>query len=177
VQARSDRCLLALLVACALFGAACGYRKDVVVSREKMQGLLDKKFPVEKDIVVAKLKLETPKVYFRGDNIGMSLRYAGSFWGKSATGQVTFDGQLDYKPEKGAFYLSNIAIGELGVNENDFADKEKLKGKMLAVLNAVLPHIPVYSLDQKDFKHQLAKLLLKRLHVEGENLILTMGIG
>jgi hypothetical protein len=164
------------LLALVLSTAACGYQKDVTVSREKIQGLLEQKFPIEKDAVLAKLKLNSPKVYFQGSDIGMKLQYESSLLGKSVAGEVSFHGAPVYKPEEGAFYLSSLTIVEFTVDEHNLSDKEKFRAKVSSVLDAVIPRVPLYRLKQEDFKHQLAKLLLKRIRVEGENLILTMGI-
>jgi hypothetical protein len=161
----------------ALSGAACGYQTDVKVSRDKIQDLLEKKFPIEKDAVLAKLSLHSPKVYFQGGNaIGMRLQYTAGLLGKQAVGEVAFHGPPVYKPEEGAFYLSALTIDEFTINDDSLSHKEKLRARVSSVLDAVIPHVPLYRLRQQDFKHKLAKLLLKSVRVEGEDLILTMGL-
>jgi hypothetical protein len=165
------------LVGWALSAAACGYQADVKVSRDKIQNLLEKKFPIEKDAVVAKLSLHSPKVFFHGGNqIGMRLRYDAGMFGKHAVGEVAFHGPPVYKPEEGAFYLAGLTIDEFTIDDDSLSHKEKLRGRVSSVLDKVIPHVPLYRLRPQDFKHKLAKLLLKQVRVEGEELILTMGL-
>ena len=166
-----------ILLAATLSAAACGYQADVKVSRDKIQNLLEKKFPIEKDAVIAKLTLQSPKVFFHGGNqIGIRLQYDAGILGKHAVGEVAFHGPPVYKPEEGAFYLSGLTIDEFTINEDSLSHKDKLWGRVSSVLDKVIPHVPLYHLRQQDFKHKLAKLLLKKVRVEGEELILTMGV-
>jgi hypothetical protein len=174
---RGIRQLETVLFCLALSGAACGYQTDVRVSRDKIQNLLEKKFPIEKDVVLAKLTLHSPKVIFHGGNqIGLRLQYDAGLLGKHAVGEVAFHGPPVYRSEEGAFYLSALTIDELTINDDSLSHKEKLRARISSVLDAVMPHVPLYHLRQQDFKHKLAKLLLKQVRVEGDELILTMGL-
>jgi hypothetical protein len=147
------------------------------VSRDKIQGLLEKKFPIVKDAVLAKLTLHSPKVFFHGGNhIGIRLQYDAGVLGKQAAGEVAFHGPPVYRADEGAFYLSSLTIDELTINDDSLSQKEKLRERISSVLDAVIPHVPLYHLRQQDFKHKLAKLLLKQVRVEGEELVLTMGL-
>jgi hypothetical protein len=176
MKTAESMCLRMILLALALSTAACVNQKDVAVPREKIQGLLEQKFPIDKDVLLAKLTLRSPKVYFQGNDLGMRLQYAASLLGKVVAGQVAFHGAPVYRPEEGAFYLSSLTIAEFSVDEHNLSNKEKLREKVSVMLDAVMPHVPLYRLKQEDFKHLLAKLLLKKIRVEGENLILTMGL-
>jgi hypothetical protein len=166
-----------ILLAATLSNVACGYRADVKVSREKIQNLIEKKFPIEKDAVLAKLSLHSPKVLFHGGSqIGMRLQYDAALLGKHALGEIAFHGPPVYKPEEGAFYLSALTIDEFTINDDSLSHKEKLRDRVSSVLDKVIPHVPLYRLRQQDFKQKLAKLLLKQVRVGDEDLVLTMGL-
>jgi len=138
--------------------------------------MLDKKFPIDKNAVIARLTLDSPSVYFKKKNIGMKLHYYGNFLNKEITGCADFNGHLSYKRDKGAFYLTDFNIADIAVNDANFSNKEKLRAVVLKILNNYLDDYPVYRLDQKDFKHNLAKLMLKNLNIVGESLVITLGI-
>ncbi len=157
-------------------GVACGYQTDVSVPRDKIQALIEKKFPIEKDAVLARVKLQSPAVYFQGNQIGMRLRYEAGVLGKQATGEIAFHGAPVYEADEGAFYLSTLTIADFTVNGDDLPHADKLRERISSVLDAVIPHVALYRLRQQDFKHALAKLLLKQVRVAGESLVLTMGI-
>ena len=164
-----------VLFVLALSGTACSFQKDITINKYEIQNLIDPKFPVEKNVIIAKAELKYPDVYFQGDHLGMKLQYTGRFLKKNAEGQIDFNGSLLYKPEKGAFYLSKIEIVQFSVNKENLLNRDKLQGTIETILNEFICDIPVYQLKQKDFKEKLAKLLLKKVRVENERLILTVG--
>ena len=166
---------VSILFALSLSGVACGFQRDVTIRKYEIQNVIDPQFPVEKDVIIAKAELKYPDIYFNGDHLGMKLQYTGRFLKKPAEGQIDLRGPLIYKPEKGAFYLSKIEIVNFSVNKDSHSSKDKLQGTFEAILGDFIVTIPIYRLKQKDFKEDLAKLQLKKIHVENENLILTMG--
>jgi hypothetical protein len=126
--------------------------------------------------MLAKVRLHSPTVFFQGNDLGLRIEYEAALLGKTATGQLALHGPPVYRPDEGAFYLSQLSIDEFTVDEHSLSHREKLREKTTAVLNHVIPHVPLYHLRQQDFKHRLAQLLLKRVRVEGETLVLTMGL-
>jgi hypothetical protein len=176
MKAPSTKWIARALVFLTLTAGACGYQTDVRVSRDRIQGLVERKFPIEKDAMLAKLKLHSPKVFFQGNDIGLRLEYDAGLLGKSTVGQIVFHGPPVYQPEQGAFYLSRLTIDEFTVDEHSLSHKQKLRDKVTSVLDVVMPRVPLYHLKQQDFKHRLAKLLLKRVRVEDDTLVLTMGL-
>jgi hypothetical protein len=166
----------AVFFALSLSGAACGFQKDITVSRNEIQNKVDLKFPIEKDVIIAKANLKYPEIYFKGNQIGMKLQYTGRFLKKPAEGQIDFHGPLIYKPEKGSFYFSRLEVVNFTVNKESLSNREKLQGIIESILNEFIGDIPVHRLNQRDFKERLAKLLLKKVRVENENLILTVGL-
>jgi hypothetical protein len=175
--------LIIFLVAIGLIGIVLvialkngKFQKEIVISKAEIQEILDKNFPIEKNLGFAKINLESPSVYFENENIGIRLNYSGSIFKKSASGAVDMNSQIIYRQDKGAFYLSNFNIDEIAINDASFADKEKIKTTVSNVLSYYLDDYPIYTLKQRDFKQNLAKLLLKDVRVQGDALVLTMGI-
>jgi hypothetical protein len=152
------------------------FEREIVISQAQIQEIVDQKFPIEKNLGFAKINLESPSIYFKNENIGIRLNYSGSILKKSASGVVDINSQIIYRQDKGAFYLSNFNIDEIAINEASFSDKEKIKTTVSNVLSFYLDDYPIYTLKQKDFKQNLAKLLLKDVKVQGDALVLTMGI-
>jgi len=173
------RKLLSLLILSLVLGLAqsCDtFQKDIIIPQSKIQEEMDKKFPYDKSIVIARLLLDSPLVYFKGENIGMRLNYYGNFLNKEVKGVVDFNGQIVYKQDKGAFYLSDFSIVEIAVNEANYSDQEKLKTAVSNITTNYLNDYAIYRLNQKDFKQNLAKLLLKDIKINGNTLVITVGI-
>jgi hypothetical protein len=170
------RLFLAVLTALILSGTGCAFQADITIPKYAVQNQVDMKFPVEKDVVIAKAELKYPDVYFKGDHIGMRLQYVGRFLKKPAEGLIDFHGPLVYKPEKGAFYLAKIEIVNFTVNKESLSNRDKLQGTLESIINTFIMDVPVHRLKQRDFKEKLARLLLKKVRVKDETLILTVGV-
>jgi len=160
--------LLPLLFGCKAF------QKEVIISRDTIQNALDKQFPYDKSFVIARLTLSEPEVYFKNTNVGINLRYAGNFLEKSVNGKIDLNEHIRY--EKGKFYFDSLEIMELTMEEKEFSSEGKLKKSLLSLIRNYLECFPVYSLKQTNFKQSLAKLLLKDITIDGDNLMILIGL-
>ena len=173
---KTKTAILGLLLSILYLNGCEKFQKDIIIPQTKIQEMVDHKFPFDKNIVIARLTLDSPSVYFKNENIGMKLNYFGNFLNKEVKGVVDFNGQLIYKKDKGAFYLSQFEIVEISINENNYSDMEKLKSSISNITTNYLDDYPVYRLNQKDFKQSLALLFLKEIKVNSSSLIITMGL-
>ena len=170
------RAALFIVITIFFLGGCGGFEKEVLIPRETIQKMVDKKFPYRKDALIAKIGLDTPLVYFKDEDIGLRLNYSANLLDRKISGDIDFRGRIYYEPEKGAFYLKYFEIAEIKVEESDFSDKDKIKPILSEILNSYLENYPVYKLDQKDFKQNIAKLLLKSVSVKGDNLSLLLSV-
>ena len=158
-----------------IFG--CGkFQKEISISKTQIQEMLDKKFPIDKNSVFAKLTLASPNVYLGRSNIGMKLNYFGNFFKKKISGFIDFNGEIIYKQDKGAFYLANFNIVDIKVNKSNFLNIGKLKTIFIKIIDSYLDDYPVYRLNQADIKENIAKFFLKDVKIQSENLILILGV-
>ncbi|MCP4599521.1 MAG: DUF1439 domain-containing protein [Proteobacteria bacterium] len=166
-----------LILLSALVFIGCGtVKEEVSVSKSQIQEIVAKKFPYEKNAIIAKFKLHSPQVYFKDKNIGMKLEYVGSLLNKEIKGHIDFIGRITYRSKSAAFYLDNLQLVDITVDNSSFSNKEKLKSIVSNILNNYMNDYPVYSLNPNDFKQNAAKLLLKDISVKGDSLVLTLSI-
>ena len=152
------------------------FQKDIVIPRAKIQEGVEKSFPYTKNAILAKITLNDPRIYFKGEKLGVKILYVAESLGKKSIGFADFNGSVWYNQEKGAFYMSGFNLIEVTANESALSNKKGIKKAIESVANNYLEKFPVYRLKQSDYKQNLAKLLLKGLRIEGENLIVTVGI-
>jgi len=156
----------------------CGrLEREILLSRDKVQENANKRFPYEKDIKIAEVTLDNPNVYFTGTNAGIILDYSTKILKKEVEGKVNFNGELDYRPPKGSFYLKNIVIKEISYKDKSLTDKSIVNKAIQMTLKLLLKVFPVYTLKQDNFKQKLAKYLLKKVSVKGDKLSIIIGIG
>lgn len=164
-----------LSVFAILFITGCDNYRTITISRSTLQKHIDKKFPVDKNILIARLTLDTPDVYFTNNNIGIKLKYKGTFLTEEIKGYLDVNGRIAYNQGKGAFYLTDINIEKLDVNGLSFSDNNKAIDVIQNIADNCLKEFPVYQLNQKNFRQKIAKIFLKELTIKDEELVIKLG--
>ena len=171
--------LLLLMTNCVHF------HREITIPKTQIQELLDKQFTNGKNHVFMGFTVDSPAVYFSGQNIGLKVTYyrdASSRsqlvqlpgWSPFLIGTADIKGDLTY--DQGCFYLSKIKIVDLVVREEGSENKKgKFKGRMLKLTGNWVGDVPLYRLDDNTYKQILAKRFFKKLRVEGDNIVVTLG--
>jgi len=165
--------ILMIIALFLLIGCGGTFQKEIVISREEIQEMVNAKFPYDKNALVARLTLHDPQIYFVENNIGMRLEFKGNWLEKEIKGYVAFDGKIAYR--RGAFYLEEFNVTEFA-ETNVNSDTERLRGILANVVNNYISKHPVYKLNPRDFKQNLAKILLRDVFVRGSDLVAVVGI-
>jgi hypothetical protein len=159
-----------------LFVTGCGnIHKTIIIPRATLQSLINKKFPIDKNIIIARFKIDSPDVYFKDQNVGIKMNYKGNFLADEIEGYMDVNGRIMYKQDKGAFYLTDINIEEFEVNGLNFSNANKMKFVIQNIANNFLEKYPVYYLNQKSFRQKVAKIFLKKLTIKDETLEIQLG--
>jgi hypothetical protein len=169
--------LLALIPIMLVYLNSCkDGQKEIVIPKSKIQDAINKDFPINEDVVVSSITIDTPLVYFADTNVGLKSKYNGYFLKKDVSGIVDFNGQVTYNEDEGAFYLSNFNLVNFTVNDADLSNQEELRSLIETVINKYLGHYPIYKLDPSKYKEKLAGMLIKDVKVEDDKLILLLGL-
>ncbi len=178
VLKRKGAHLILLSILClsifSIFFNCSKFRKEIKIPQETIQKALAEKFPYDKNAVIARITLSEPKVYFKDSCIGIQMMYVGNFLEKEVAGDIDFNGHIVY--EEGTFYIANFEIVNFTVDEKEFTSKGKLKKVVIKIIKNYIDGYPVYRLKQSDFKQNLAKLLLKDITFEGDNINILIGL-
>jgi len=171
-----------LVCLCALVGlAACRetFRRKVSFAADELQARIAPQFPLARQSKLAKVVLRNPQVMLAANSRRIGLRTDVEVFpllGKSFTGVMSFDADVDYKADKGEFYLINSRIGKLDFEEVPDAYQQLAQGMANQILARHLGELAVYRLDADDFEESLAKLVLKEVAIEGGRLVLHLGL-
>jgi hypothetical protein len=159
----------------ALLQIACASQQEITVQRRDIQAGLAAKFPMEKDAVVVKAKLNSPEVYFRNGDLGVKLHYSGRYMHRLAEGEIEFRGPLTYRPDRGAFFMEKVEVVDFTVNRRSEANRDTLQAIIEHFVTEIAAETPIYKLNQREFESDLSDLLVKRLHTWGGGMIVTFG--
>ena len=155
--------------------SGCAFRKELVIPRAKLQESVSKKFPYDKDVGIARLTVQSPEVYFKGKNIGLKAVYYGNLLEKDIEGSVDLNGSIVYTPETGTFYLHDLVLSDVTVNEANLLEKVSLQRIIDEIIRTYLDGFPIYRLDPHDYKQNLARLLVKDVFIRDDDLVIVLG--
>ena len=173
--------LLLLTTAAAEFSCSSAgpFRKQLVFEREQLQKKVAAKFPLKKKESLASVTFSNPSVLLAAGaerlGIGMDVKIS-MLGGKKITGSVEVDGDLQYDPKRGEFAVVDARVKQLDLDQVAAKKASKLEAVVDEVAKRYLSNIPVFTLDQGDFKQSLAKLLLKSVEVEDGRVVVVVGL-
>ena len=177
---RQLQLLLSCLCAALVLSACSGiYSMKIVFTRQELQEKVATEFPLEKRKSLVTVNFLNPRILLtqESDRIGISLDMEVSAPGlKSVTGHMEADGRLEYRPEGGEFALADgrIRTFELEQVPGKYSRIIEEVGAKLA--KAYLSSVILYRLKQDDFKHSLAKLVLRSVAVENGEVVVEIGL-
>ena len=176
------RFLLALALLTLVGEQACTsggpFRKRLVFERQQLQEKVAAKFPLKKRKALIATTFSKPRVILAegAERMGIALAIEVSAPGVKYGGEIEADGEIHYRPRRGEFSVVNCRIRRLEVE--DLPEKYQKLVHTLAekVVELYLSDLPVYRLDQGNFKQSLAKLVLKSVNIENGQLVVIVGL-
>ena len=165
-----------MMVTLVLFGCKA-VEKEISISRSTIQKMTERKFPIEKDSTIAKIKLFSPQIYFQDNSIGMTMQYSAILYIKEIGGTVSFKCKPVYRPENTSFYMSDFELTDITMNNvSSFIGKDQMMSLISMAINGLFNNTPLYQLNPNDYKQNMAKMLLKSVSVKGDNLVLLLSL-
>jgi hypothetical protein len=171
------RLSLLLLVCSSAAGCAASY--TIRFTAGEIQQALNRKLPISKSKFLVRATVQSVEVELREapDRILLHPQVGLSIAGQSAlAGQALVEGQIRYAPESGEFFFDSAKVVEMtiaGIPESARPVAEELIAK---AGEAYLSSTPLYRLKQTDFKHSLARMLLKSVKVRDGQLQVVIGM-
>jgi len=168
--------LLIALVAFLSFKAdALSYTK--VFTEPELQQKLDKLMPVEKKKFFVTVVVANPQLSLASSDDRLTLKVdikASLLGGVKGNGAATVNSGIRYDNQLGAFYLNEpklIALELNGAPTNIQPKIQKLVQKLVA--NALVKK-PIFTFDESDMKHKLAKSSIKEIRIEDKQLLVEL---
>lgn len=154
-------------------------RKELVFTVDELQEKIGQQFPIERKGALAKIELRRPKVVLHKDKQRIGLRVDMKIappLGKKYSGQMEFDAGVAYRPERGEFFLVDAQVRHFQLDDVPKIYQDMVRGLANETLKRYLEDLPIYKLDDNDFKESVAKLMLKSAAVKKGKLVLELGI-
>lgn len=171
--------ILVVLLMIMQCSAATAFSYTLGLTEQELQAKADQMMPLQKKKFFVTTTLTNPVIALLNSSNKISLsadvavQAAGNING---SGSVTFNGALRYDNKSGSFYFDDLEITSLNIKQLSPAVLPKIKSSLQGVAQKVLATQPVYTFNDKNLKHQLAKSALKSILVKDQKLIIELGL-
>jgi len=179
--------LVAIVVVLTVIAGAYFYfsGKEYIlrIPENEIQQKMAEKLPLTKAyLFIFRVTLDHPRIELKngserinaGLDVILNLKLAEE--AKPFGGSIDVSGGIKYAADEGEFYLTDPVIEDLsiqGVPEKYISKATKVLEKALADYYSTHP---IYRLKTGDAKQAAAKLILKNVIIENEELVVTLGI-
>ncbi|WP_323844867.1 DUF1439 domain-containing protein [Microbulbifer magnicolonia] len=180
--------IIAVLVAALLALAIAGYlfysgkEYSIRIPEAEIQQNLEKGLPITRQyLAIFELTLDNPRVDLRPDSgriaagLDLSLKIMAVDDSRTFSGTVDISGLPQYVAGKGEFYLEDLKIDLLALPDLPERQLERLRLVIEAALSEYYSRHPIYTLKRGKLRQLAARLALKEVSVDGDDLVLTLG--
>ncbi len=175
--------LLAFLAAISTYFLLYTKNVEYRFTEPQIRDQLSQKLPLEKTyLFIFSVILDNPRVtLINGSNrvnAGMDVVLNIKFGSEPLPlgGTIDVSGGLRYSRKESAFYLEEPIIENLGIQGVPEKYSEKVKQVMELALAEYFSKRPIYTLKADDPAKSVAKILLKDVVVENQELVVTLGL-
>ena len=155
------RIFLLVLIIISVLSCEKG-EKTVKVPQFMVNKAIAKKFPVEKNLVLARAVIENPKVTFSEDRLVMNLDYKISLVGEKKEGKAKVSSKVSFDKDTREVYLDDLLIDEIWNKDGSKVEK----GKTYDILNELLANYiakkPVYEMEEKYKDYEIKDIKIEK---------------
>lgn len=161
------------------------YNHKIVLTQKQIQAKLDEKFPVSKIKYFIEFTFNEPKVLLKDGSdridflVNVFIKTPLISMDKKEirnefNGQVNVECKLYYVPDTGYFHLNRLEIKKMEIKEIPEKYNKKINTFIKPFIERYVDSHPIYKLNPKNFKQEIARVLLKKVYVENNNLIILL---
>lgn len=121
-----------------------------------------KKFPIEKNAIIARAILENPKVSFSEDRLVMILDYKASFVGEKLEGKVKVSSRVVYENDTREVYLTDLSIDEIKDKDGKVIERGKVYDSLNELLSNYIAKKPVYEMEEKYKNYEIIGIKIEK---------------
>lgn len=156
---------------------------QIRISEEEILAALAPRFPLSQThFLVLQLELDSPRLRLQEDSdriaMGVDARLAVNVGRRREPigASIDLETGLRYVASEAAFYLDQPLITELDVSGVPEKWSERAQEVLSAAAGVAVTHTPIYRLKSDDARQAAARMVLRDVRVEGNELVVTLGL-
>lgn len=151
----------------------CGEKdRDIDLPKEKIQEILNGKFPIEKKTSLLSFSLFDPVLTLEENRFGINISFNYDALGLTNSGKMDVFADIIYNREKSSFYLRNVELKNLVLKDDKI--KKLTSSAISKVLDSFFSVTPIYKFEDKGLKERLARFLLKEIRVMEDKILIVL---
>lgn len=153
------------------------FEQTIEVTQEQLQSQLDQSGPLRHQDALMTVSIQQAKVLLKADSdkLGFTGKVETTlFASMKANADVELRGNVIYRAEQGAFFMSNIEVVELRSEQIPAQQVPNVKRIVAGLVNQLLSTQPVYVLNNEKAEEKLAKAVLKDVTIKDGKLHLRL---
>lgn len=164
---------LAILVSMLLIGIfSCDFleNKTIHVPKGVIQGKVDKKFPITKNVLISKITLKNPKVDFKGERMYVESDYDASLLNESSRGKMYLSTNIKYDEKNEDVYLVDLSIDKIIDENGKEVTNSSTEKKVKALIINYIEMSPVYKYgeeyEEKNKDREKKQIKIKNMYIK-----------
>lgn len=152
-----------------LFGMiSCNFleNKTIRVPKALIQSKVNKKFPITKNFLVAKLTLSSPKVSFKDDKMHVETNFSTSLLTGGTKGKLYLSSGIRYDKEKEVMYLVDLSVDKITDEKGKAIADSKISETIRNLIVNYVEMNPVYSPKDDDEDEGKKKVKIRNMYIK-----------
>ncbi|MBP6125554.1 MAG: DUF1439 domain-containing protein [Leptotrichiaceae bacterium] len=151
---------------------SCGFleNKTIHVPKKIIQGKIDKKFPMTKNYLLAKVTLKNPEINFKEEKMYITSEYEASFLDEKVKGEIFISSNIKYDNKKEELYLVNFSIDKITDSSKKEIMNSKTENILKELINNYLETKSVYNYgeeyEEKNSNSEKKKIKIKNMFIK-----------
>lgn len=171
--------IISVIVLISYFSLKQGF--VIRISEKEIQDAVAVRFPIEKThIAILNVKYSDPLIeLLEGKNrvrIGITATPQIMVGGKTHSGSAVVNGSFRYEAGTGKVFLTDFKVEKIVIDESKKLNLDLLSIALSYELDDIYSVYPIYTLSDTDFKQKTAKMVVKDITVENNNLEIHFGL-
>ena len=143
------------IISCDLLANKTLRVPDSMITKE-----LNKKFPIEKNFMLVKVRLKSPVMSLAGDRLYITADYDVSLLAGKAKGKVFLNSQVKFDPKTNKVYLVDLDVTKVTDEKGNKIDDSVMAKSLKALISNYLETNEVYTYDD-DKKVKVKNMFIK----------------
>ncbi|WP_237065722.1 DUF1439 domain-containing protein [Microbulbifer guangxiensis] len=176
-------CIALLLLAAVGYLFYANREHQIRIPEARLQQRFEQRLPLTKTYLkIFDVTLENPRVQLQeetgrigaGMDIQVELRTPNKT--RQIQGTVDMTGLVRYEAGSGTFYLNEPRIERLELGNLEEPTLERVRTLIQRALEEYFSLQPLYELKPGDIRQRAARMVLRKVEVQGDELVITLGL-